>query len=602
MRNQFSLALVLGLVGAQSIGCDRETTSPVEATPVDSVAQAAPPPITGGTLLVTASGRTAVASDTDADRVLVVDLEGAAIEHTVELEPGDEPGRIVEGPEGTVFVALRRGGAVATISLADGHLERRAACPAPRGLAYDAAHAELHVACAGGELVTLADGVAEPRRVVKLDPDLRDVVLDGTGLVVTRFRSAELLRLDAAGQLTSRTKPATRMLPPGFLAQSPDPVPFAPAVAWRMRQHPTLGTVVVHQLGLAAPLPTGPSPVGQSYYAADCGSTIVQSAGSVFASGDTSFTPEPAALGAHPLMTDFAFGPDNRVAYAVAGGGYVIDGSLDASKNPVGVSPAGCAATGTVHMVPGEPHSVAFAGDTLVAQTRQPARLWLRSASGEESTIFLAEESRRSVGHALFHRAAGPFSPIACASCHPEGSEDGRVWQFEKVGARRTQSLAGGVTETAPHHWDGDLSDMHDLMGEVFVNRMGGVLPEETRIDSLAAWLDTISPVPASRSADDPAAARGEALFHSSAVGCASCHSGDQLTNNATVNVGTGKAFQVPSLVGVAHRAPLMHDGCATSLLERFTNPACGGGDAHGKTSHLAPSELADLAFYLETL
>jgi cytochrome c peroxidase len=97
------------------------------------------------------------------------------------------------------------------------------------------------------------------------------------------------------------------------------------------------------------------------------------------------------------------------------------------------------------------------------------------------------------------------------------------------------------------------------------------------------------------------AVARGEALFNDEAVGCASCHGGPMFTNNKSVDVGTGKAFQVPSLVGIASRAPFMHDGCAPTLQARFGG-YCGGGDAHGKTSQLSQAEVADLVAYLETL
>jgi hypothetical protein len=44
-----------------------------------------------------------------------------------------------------------------------------------------------------------------------------------------------------------------------------------------------------------------------------------------------------------------------------------------------------------------------------------------------------------------------------------------------------------------------------------------------------------------------------------------------------------------------------MHDGCATTLRDRFS-PTCGGGDLHGKTSALTPAQLADLTSYLESL
>jgi cytochrome c553 len=52
----------------------------------------------------------------------------------------------------------------------------------------------------------------------------------------------------------------------------------------------------------------------------------------------------------------------------------------------------------------------------------------------------------------------------------------------------------------------------------------------------------------------------------------------------------------------VRFRTPLMHDGCASTLVERFTNAACGGGDNHGKTSQLSEEEIRDLSAYLETL
>ena len=55
-------------------------------------------------------------------------------------------------------------------------------------------------------------------------------------------------------------------------------------------------------------------------------------------------------------------------------------------------------------------------------------------------------------------------------------------------------------------------------------------------------------------------------------------------------------------LVGIASRAPFMHDGCAKTLKERFTNTACGGGDQHGKTSQLSDAQLDDLVAYLESL
>jgi cytochrome c peroxidase len=72
-------------------------------------------------------------------------------------------------------------------------------------------------------------------------------------------------------------------------------------------------------------------------------------------------------------------------------------------------------------------------------------------------------------------------------------------------------------------------------------------------------------------------------------------------TNNTTVNVGTGGAFQVPSLIGVGSRAPFLHDGRAATLKDRF-DPSLGGGDQHGHTSQLADSDVSDLVAFLNTL
>ena len=82
---------------------------------------------------------------------------------------------------------------------------------------------------------------------------------------------------------------------------------------------------------------------------------------------------------------------------------------------------------------------------------------------------------------------------------------------------------------------------------------------------------------------------------------CATCHTGARFTNNVSYDVGTGEALQVPSLVGLAFRAPYMHDGCAKTMLDRL-GTICGGGDKHGVTSQLTTEEKTDLAAYLESL
>src|SRR5262249_4123237 len=143
---------------------------------------------------------------------------------------------------GRVHVALRRGGAVATIDLASGKVVRRTdVCAAPRGLAYDAQSEQLHVACAGGELVSLSSS-GDVARTLHRARELRDVVVQGDRLLVSRFRSAQLLVLDADGNILNRQTPHKLGANGEFGG-----VTFTPTVAWRMIGLPGGGAVLAHQ-------------------------------------------------------------------------------------------------------------------------------------------------------------------------------------------------------------------------------------------------------------------------------------------------------------------------------------------------------------------
>jgi cytochrome c peroxidase len=235
----------------------------------------------------------------------------------------------------------------------------------------------------------------------------------------------------------------------------------------------------------------------------------------------------------------------------------------------------------------------------LWAQARNPAQLLLLSTGAAKSIPLTGAEDRASEGHRLFHTPTRGM--IACASCHAEGGDDGHVWTFDTVGPRRTQSLRGGILATAPFHWDGELQDVKALMHEVFAGRMAGGELTSAQSDAVGKWLDAQPPLPKPAAADPAAVERGKALFQDATVACASCHSGSHLTSNRNETVGTGKSFQVPGLTDLALRAPYMHNGCAPTLRARF-DPACGGGDSHGKTSQLTANQLSDLVQYLETL
>ncbi len=596
--------------GDDDISWDQPSYSDSWTPPPPRVSAVPPPPISGGTLLVTADKALAVAADPDRDRISIVDLVTFDVDAILPLENGDEPGRVAEGAAGTVHVALRRGGAVVTIDLATNEMHRRPVCPAPRGLAYDASTDLLHVACAGGELVTLSsDMAAPPVRELRLDRDLRDVVVDGSSLLVSRFRSAELLVVAQDGTVAERIKPPAYN--PGELyGDEADERVFEPAVAWRTVALPGGGAAMVHQRAVVAPIDTE---VSRGYYTKDCSRSMVHAAVTVMrplpseAHSPTLAPSRPGvgAIGIGLLPVDIAVSPDGLSAAIVQAGSLnLFETPLETVERLDGVDTCVHAADQRIVDVGpvGQPIAVSYDGErNLLVQMREPPRLLRLGAltGGRLGMLDLPGESRLDDAHILFHGIGHSLS-VSCASCHPEGHEDGRVWNFKSIGPRRTQSVAGGVLATAPLHWDGDLGDISAFMSEVFAKRMGGSVPELEHLEAFAAWLDTIEALPRSKPADDDAVARGEALFNDPTLACATCHSGEKLTNNETVYVGTSKPFQVPSLRGLAARAPYMHDGCAATLHDRFG--PCGGGDQHGVTSALTPAQIDDLVAYLETL
>jgi mono/diheme cytochrome c family protein len=295
----------------------------------------------------------------------------------------------------------------------------------------------------------------------------------------------------------------------------------------------------------------------------------------------------PAFPGA-ALPVDVAVDATSSTIAMVAAGSDLVIKTSPASLGNGSSDNVVCSNGDEAIQIPGEPVAVAFWNGRLIAQTRQPATLQFVGEGA--APIILPGVDMGDTGHDLFHRSANPTNGLACASCHPEGREDGHVWRFTEIGARRTQTLGGHVLETAPFHWDGDMPNIDAIMTEVFVH--------QNWIGSLNAFPPS-TPTAAQTSID-----HGKALFNDAKVACASCHGGEHFTNNANADVGTSKSFQVPTLVGIAARAPFMHDGCAPTLRDRFApgNAQCTGGDNHGVTSQLSSEDIDDLVNYLETL
>jgi mono/diheme cytochrome c family protein len=412
---------------------------------------------------------------------------------------------------------------------------------------------------------------------------------------------------------------------------------FTAGTAYQMVATPDGGVAILHQRGVVDPI--RPTPGGYGGFN-PCDSIVHAAVSAVAPDGTVKTGPVLAGL---VLAVDMAISPDGRQAAFVSLGNasnaqssatpapqlrrlFVTDLATTTDET-IGCKPDGthgpCLAPNTTIFVDngngtsttmqgcpadprvvGQPIAVAFAADGgTVVQSREPAML----ALPDGTTIPLSSDTRADTGHFYFHANAGGF--IACASCHLEGNDDGRVWTFDcgantlaaPMGPRRTQSLQTGLRGTEPFHWSGDEADFTQLMKDVFVTRMSGPALATPAMDAMVSWIDA-QPRPRRPAPANPAAVqRGAALFNDvQNVGCVTCHSGARFSSNLTVDVGTGGAFQIPSLLGIGTRGPYMHDGCAATLRDRF-NPACGG-DRHGATATLSPAQIDDLIAYLQSL
>jgi YVTN family beta-propeller protein len=245
-------------------------------------------------------------------------------------------------------------------------------------------------------------------------------------------------------------------------------------------------------------------------------------------------------------------------------------------------------------------------------------------------------------GKELFFTTKSPMTRsrwVSCSSCHPDGFQDGRVWQNPE-GPRKTPPM-WGLAHTHPLHYSADRDEVQDFEYTIRGKLMGGtglvkgpIKPRTTffpaaeldeklsgrskDLDALAIYTNSFQPklsphivAPGKLTSE---AERGKTLFFDKAVGCATCHSGPYYTDSSLKrpynlhDVGTGGGetekmppeYDTPTLLGVYRAPPYMHDGRAKTLMDVLTtaNPK----DKHGKTSHLKKEQLADLVAFLKSL
>lgn len=221
------------------------------------------------------------------------------------------------------------------------------------------------------------------------------------------------------------------------------------------------------------------------------------------------------------------------------------------------------------------------------------------------------------LGKRVFYHAADPRMSaegyLSCATCHLDGGEDGRVWDFtgRGEGLRNTTTLNGrGGTAQGNVHWSANFDEIQDFENDIRAAFGGsGFLTDpqfaatsaplgapkaglSAELDGLAAYLSSLGSQSIAKSpfrnADGSFSANaqtGEGLFQREQ--CTSCHVPPAYTDSslgtATLHdVGTLRetsgqrlgapltGIDTPGLRGLHATAPYFHDGSAPTLADVF--------------------------------
>jgi len=563
----------------------------------------------------------AIVADADAHSVRLLDTRTE--EELPVTELAGEPSQLVVARDGRVFVGVRDGAEVDVLEQVPGerpslHVTGRiATAEEPVGLALTPDGRTLLVACAWGreidafETRTLgrvfrAPVAREPRAIVTSSDGRQAYVSHASASVVSLV---DLMSPDHAVE-------------PVRLDQ-PDPMGQEGRLAWRQGFALARADMGIIEPGVTAN--TGDTTIRTETYGGVGEDTLPAEQFDVAVLGGNEGPPD--ALRTVPMLTFTQCLLPRAAAYDAAGEWLLVacDGSDTVWR--VDVRPGKNAAGFSAWRTGGEPTGIAIDGE------RRAAFVWSQSsrtvtsfvidafhpnatAKDDQSltrTVALGPRIEASdpeeLGRRLFHTTSDARISMdgrACASCHPDGRDDGLVWATPD-GPRQTPTLAGRLAGTAPYGWNGARSTVKQHVTNT-LKRLGGTGLDAASMNALVAYCMKMQAAPHATLAfavSDPLVAEGREIFESSSTACASCHMSDgTFTDGNRHDVRSRSAsdprrsFDTPSLRFVGGTGPYFHDGRYPTL--RALLLASDGKMGH--TAQLSPHELEALEAYLKTL
>ncbi|MFK7928313.1 MAG: c-type cytochrome [Myxococcota bacterium] len=203
-------------------------------------------------------------------------------------------------------------------------------------------------------------------------------------------------------------------------------------------------------------------------------------------------------------------------------------------------------------------------------------------------------------GRSLFYSATSTTmgeAGVSCSTCHFEGRTDGLTWELFN-GPRNTPSLAGPVASAGVVTWTNPVETVAEEAGFTVEHRMGADVLSTRMAESIESFVES-TPLPDLPDVNQDAIDRGRQVFEREDVACASCHSGEYLTDGQAYPMFGLDSVKTRPLHGIASSPPYLHDGRAQTLRDVLEMSRNG---AMGNTGGLTDGEMSDLEAYLRSL
>ena len=608
-------------------------------------------PARSSTVIVTADQARAWAVNSAADTVTAVDTR--RLNKAFETNVGLTPRTLAQAPDGTIWVVNEGSHDISVLDSGNGVVIDTIDLPyasMPYGIAFapDGSAAYVTLQALGCLLRidpaarTIVHSLALGPDASGIVPKLRGIAIDNDSnrILVTRFVSpewgGEIYDVDVLGQ-TTRTR--------RIIALAIDPGPDTTHGGRGIPNY--ISSLAISPDGVHARVPSKKDNIERGVFRDGQALTHESAVRTVISQIDLPSGHEDLAgridLDEQDMAFALAFSPLGDLLFTAVQGKNtvtVIDvySGVEIAGIPTGLAPQGLTLDdqGWLYVQNFMSRSLSvFDVATLLTGTENSAQLLAEIDLVANETL----SDEVLLGKQIFYDASSSKMSlegyISCASCHLDGGQDGRTWDFTDrgEGLRNTILLQGrgGVLLHGPVHWTGNFDEIQDFENDIRSHFGGsGFMSDEdfnsgtrsdplgdpkaglsTELDALAAYISSLTSVPFSpyRNADGSLTAEGELgkqVFANE--GCGNCHSGTQFTDSAPGvlhDIGTissasdGRSgqllagFDTPTLKGIWATAPYLHDGSALTLSQAV--------DAHSDVS-LSESALRALVSYLQQI